>query len=134
MAKIRSWTWEELVVRGTWRGACIRQKLGGITFYPDNFLSLPSSGDGPVAFEEPDPWLARSAPELISGLEAELSIAFALFLLSSSIPGNGNSFESIYFDRSLVGWAGNGEVPSFVEGNGRGDAETGGEFDVCNAG
>jgi len=129
MAKIRSWTWEELVVRGTWRGDVYQTEA-----WWDNFLSLPSSGDGPVAFEELDPWLARSAPELISGLEAELSIAFALFLLSSSIPGNGNSFESIYFDRSLVGWAGNGEVPSFVEGNGGGDAETGDEFDVCNAG
>jgi hypothetical protein len=69
----------------------------------DNFLSLPGSGDGPVAFEEPDPWLAGSAEELMSGLEAELSVALALLLLSNSImPGNGNSFESIYFDRSVV--------------------------------
>ena len=70
----------------------------------DSFLSLPSSGDGPVALDEPDPVLAGSAPELISGLEAELSIALALLFLSSSIiPGNGNNFESIYFDMSLAG-------------------------------
>lgn len=70
----------------------------------DNFLSLPSSGDGPVAFEEPDPLLAGSVPKLISGLEAELSIALALLFLSNSIiPGNGNSFASIYFDRSFAG-------------------------------
>lgn len=101
----------------------------------DNLLSLANSGDCPVAFEEPDPLLAGSAPELISGLEAELSITLALLFLSNSIiPGKGKSFESIYFDRSLVGWAGNGEVLDFDEDGGNGDAETGEEFDVCSAG
>ena len=101
----------------------------------DSFLSLPNSGDGPAAFEEPDPLLAGSAPEVISGLEAELSIALALLLFSNSIiPGNGNNFESMYFDRSLGAYAGNGEVGPFDEGCGRGDTETGEGFDVCNAG
>ena len=87
-----------------------------------------------VAFEEPDPLLAGSAPELISGLEAELSIALALLLLSNSIiSGNRNSFESMYFAGSLVGWAGKGEVPPFAEGSVRGDAETGDKFDICSA-
>ena len=79
--------------------------------------------------------LIGSSPELISGLEAELSIALALLLLSNSIiPGNGNNFESIYFARSLVGYAGNGEVLPFVEGGGKGYAETGDEFNVWSAG
>jgi len=85
--------------------------------------------------EESDLLLAGSVPELISGLKAELSITLALLLLSNSIiPGNGNNFESIYFARSLVGCVGNGEVLPFVEGGGKGDAETGDKFDIWSAG
>ena len=70
-----------------------------------SFLSIPNSIDCPASFDEPDPLLAGSAPGLIPGLKAGLSIAWALFLLSNSInPGNGNNFESVYFDMSLTRW------------------------------
>ena len=68
--------------------------------------------------EEPDPLLAGSAPELVSGLEAGLNLA--MLLSNSIIPGNGNSLESLYFARLLAGYAGNGEVPPFLEGSGKG--------------
>ena len=98
-----------------------------------NFMALSNPGARPI--EEADPLLKGSAPELISELEAELSIALALLFLSNSIiPGKGNSFKSIYFDRSPAGCTGNGEPPDFDEGRGKGDAETGEEFDVREIG
>jgi hypothetical protein len=59
---------------------------------------------------------ATSSPfnvKKMSGVEDDNDIPLARFLCSSNffIPGNGNSFESLYFNKSAVDAGGMGDTP-----------------------
>lgn len=57
--------------------------------------------------------IPRPTGEVTSGTEADGLIPLARFRCSSSclIPGNGNNFESVYFNKSADDAGGTGETP-----------------------